>query len=441
MATINFELLYRAGKALVEPENKHAIKPFTEMVKMGKKYFDDAKLKMENLAASSPTIDISKVSSENTPMVVNFLREQKFIIGDAARRMALNGSTSEQGVIATDEYNSATQRIVTFNNDLIKFQSDRKFAIENQYMIGDHGTQPAKNDMMDLANGTMYSKLFEENGRLMYTDYEGNKKPWADYKQAPTNDDSLGEWFVQLSTQNYNNAIAGHPFRDFDTKHAISSKLKSSTSDQIRAFIYGGLPGDSTGMNYIQKYMTDSVEEGGLGLPMESADEQAELDMFFEALKKDEDLVNHFAGHLYDVLQTDHSNNYIPKSGSNSQNDMGIKTRVMKAKARKVEKVYNKFKEDYWLTTDNPEAKKGDRTTPSGEDWIEWLVMNIDSNLQGVLKWSPKGHEGYYAIYQATGDGDGGAQWVKIQKGEDMRWETVQKFVDWNRVILREGDY
>ena len=65
--------------------------------------------------------------------------------------------------------------------------------------------------------------------------------------------------------------------------------------------------------------------------------------------------------------------------------------------------------------------------------------MNIDSNLQGVLKWSPKGHEGYYVIYQATGDG--GGQWVKIQKGEDMRWETVQKFVDWNRVILREGDY
>ena len=433
MATVNYDLLYKAGAALAIPDNKHAVKPFIEMVKLGKKYFDDAKIKMDTLTADAPTIDISKISPENTPMIVDWLRKQKFIIGDAARDMSLYGSRSERGIIATESYNNATQQIVNLNNDLIKFQTDRKWSIENKDNLGAHGPQPAQNDTMDLANGTMYSKLFIENGRLMFTDYEGNKKLWADYRNAAEYDDTLGTWFVGVADANYNNAIQGHTFQDFQTKHSILSKLRGSDTNQIRAFIYNGLPGDETGMSYIQKYMID------IGYDPEDADEQGEWDTFFEALKKDDRLVVHFANHLYEVLKMQHEDNFIPASDSDAGYDMGVKTRVMKAKARKVEKVYNKFKEDYFLETETLDKKGKLRETPSGEDWIQWLVMNIDSNLQGVLKWSPKGHEGYYAIYQATGDG--GGQWVKIQKGEDMRWETVQKFVDWNRVILREGDY
>ena len=117
MATVNYDLLYKAGAALAIPDNKHAVKPFIEMVKLGKKYFDDAKIKMDTLTADAPTIDISKISPENTPMIVDWLRKQKFIIGDAARDMSLYGSRSERGIIATESYNNATQQIFNLNND------------------------------------------------------------------------------------------------------------------------------------------------------------------------------------------------------------------------------------------------------------------------------------------------------------------------------------
>jgi len=283
---VDYQLLKEAGYA-AHMEKPRAEKGFfTEFLDMGKKYLDHTKQKTDELVASMPEIDIAKVDEKMLPMTNSFLSEQRDIIVQASSDMAFYGSNSKKGKEAVNKYNMASAAIVNFNKNLTHLQEEIKYAFENP-AVGNEVSVFDAADHHDFANKTVYDKIskidqsgniyWNSNGVTKIDDGLGNsvdipigEQKILDRKRSKAYDATSGGTWQQFIT-----GVRGLKTRE--NKDWDLSEVGGVNLAQIGSFAQslkreGGIVGfmynesSQSGQTYIEKFITNSIEEGGLGV-------------------------------------------------------------------------------------------------------------------------------------------------------------------------------
>ena len=293
---VDYQLLKEAGYAahMEAPEAKKSF--WVQFLEMGSKYLEHTKQKTDDLISAMPEIDIAKVDEKMLPMTNDFLRIKRDEIVEASKCMAFYGSTSTKGKACVDQYNKSSAAIVNLNKSLSHLQEEIKWAFENPNLGNEVSVFDAA-DHNDFANKTVYDKIskIDENGNIFWNsngtmkvdDGEGNlvevprgEQNITDRKRSSQYDPTLGTTWqtfitgVRQQKTNKNkdselNQIAAINLGEIST---FVNSLK--TPNQVVGFMYNERSAIN-GQLYIDKFITNSIEEGGLGI-----DKDADPDLY-----------------------------------------------------------------------------------------------------------------------------------------------------------------
>lgn len=290
---INPEIFYKAGKAAgTDPYQGVGFQAFSAAIGFVDEYLENAKKKKDDLLEGVQDIDLSKVNSENVEATSKFLHEQKEIINEAARTMALYGNT-KKGREATERFNKAQDAILNANAQLKSYSKAREDAIQNDGFISAHTDLARKGDHLNLINGDLGGSMsYDEFGNITYQgvtiSQEGVStkatKLWKNFKHAPLVDNTVGEGFKKLSDVAVKTGNAGIEFSETKTRDDLAVLLGGASNDQLLSYVYNSMPGEA-GVSFIEAFLTGML---GLNTPEEKAkvDTFEEQKAYYEVLKQ-----------------------------------------------------------------------------------------------------------------------------------------------------------